>query len=129
MGHAATASYGDDQGPVATGGNAGGGQGRAAVTGGPGAGGPPVLPEVIVPLATLLGRAERPGDNRLLGPLDPALARDLAAAAARSPYTRWEVTIVDDQGYAVGHGIARPRRRRRQAAPPPGPASARCPRG
>ena len=82
------------------------------------AGGHPVLPEVTVPLATLQGTAARPGDSRLLGPLDPALARDLAAAAARSPGSRWEVTIVDDRGYATGHGIARPRRGERQHSPP-----------
>jgi hypothetical protein len=62
---------------------------------------------VTVPLATLQGRAARAGENRLLGPLDPAMARDLAAAAARSTCSRWEVTIVDDHGYAAGHGIAR----------------------
>ena len=44
-----------------------------------------MLPEVTVPLVTLQGRAARAGENRLLGPLDPAMARDLAAAAARSP--------------------------------------------
>src|ERR1700722_7900652 len=54
------------------------------------------LAEVIVPLAPLQYRAERAGDNRLLGPLDPALARDLATAAARSPASRWEVTVVDE---------------------------------
>jgi hypothetical protein len=79
-----------------------------------------VLPEVTVPLATLQGLAERPGDNRLLGPLDPAMARDLAAAAARSPHSRWEVTVVDNHGYAVGHGIARTGRGRRQQPQPPG---------
>jgi hypothetical protein len=72
-----------------------------------------------VPLATLQGRAERPGDSRLLGALDPALARDLAAAAARSPRARWEVTIVDDHGYAVGHGLARPPGGRRHKPQPP----------
>ena len=82
----------------------------------------PVLPEVIAPLATLQGRAKRPGDNRLLGPLDPALTRDLAAAAARSPNARWEITIIDDHGYATGHGVARPGRGRRQQPRPPGPA-------
>ena len=78
---------------------------------------------MTVPLATLQRRAERAGDNRLLGPLDPALARDLAAAAARSPVSRWELTVVDEHGYAIGHGIARPARgtqppaaSRRQAA-------------
>jgi hypothetical protein len=81
-----------------------------------------VLPEVTVPLVTLQGRAARAGENRLLGPLDPAMARDLAAAAARSPYSRWEVTIVDDHGYATGHGIARPSRGSPQRPRPPGPA-------
>ena len=87
-----------------------------------------MLPEVAVPLATLQGRAERPGDNRLLGALDPALARDLAAAAARSPRTRWEVTIVDDQGYAVGHGLARPGTRQASKPQPPGPTLLRAAR-
>jgi hypothetical protein len=77
---------------------------------------------VTVPLVTLQGRAERPGDNRLLGPLDPAMTRELAAAAARSPHTRWEVTIVDGQGFAVGHGIARPSRGGQQRPRPPGSA-------
>jgi hypothetical protein len=87
----------------------------------------PVLPEVTVPLVTLHGQAERPGENRLLGPLDPVLARSLAAAAARSPASRWEVTIVDEHGYAVGHGVARPQRGRRRGQgpePPPSPLSA-----
>src|SRR5579863_1087936 len=77
---------------------------------GPGTSQPPGPPlaEVTVPLATLQHRAERAGDSRLLGPLDPALARDLAAAAARSPGSRWELTVVDEHGYAIGHGIARP---------------------
>jgi hypothetical protein len=65
------------------------------------------LAEVTVPLATLQHRAARAGDSRLLGPLDPALARNLAAAAARSPASRWEVIIVDEHGYAISHGIAR----------------------
>jgi hypothetical protein len=83
----------------------------------------PALPEVAVPLATLLRQAERPGDNRLLGALDPALARDLAAAAARSPASRWEVTVVDDHGYAIGHGSARDRKPRPEprGVGPPGP--------
>ena len=113
---------GDDEGP-------GGSPGPGGIDGG-GPGGAecePVLPEVTAPLATLQGRAERPGDNRLLGPLDPALIRDLAAAAARHPFSRWEVTIVDDQGYAVGHGVARPGRSRRQPPQPPGPASGGLP--
>ncbi len=73
--------------------------------------------EVTVPLVTLQRRAERAGDSRLLGPLDPALARHLAAAAARCPHSRWEITVVDGCGYATGNGIARPAPGRRQ---PPG---------
>jgi hypothetical protein len=88
----------------------------------PGAPARPALPEIAVPLVTLTGQAERPGDNRLLGALDPPLARALAEAAARTPASRWEVTIVDDHGYAIGHGIARDRRRR--GKPPPAGSSA-----
>ncbi len=77
------------------------------------------LTEVTVPLATLQHRAERAGESRLLGPLDPALTRDLAAAAARSPRSCWELTIVDQHGYATGHGTARPARPARGASPPP----------
>jgi hypothetical protein len=85
------------------------------------------LAEVTVPLATLQHRGDRAGDSRLLGPLDPTLARDLAAAAARSPASQWELTVVDEHGYAIGHGIARPTRGTRPPPqppphPPPGPA-------
>jgi hypothetical protein len=106
------AGHDDDDGPGSGGTRPGSRDGSPA--GGPAGGaGQSALPEVTVPVATLLGQAERPGDNRLLGPLDPAMARDLAVAAARSPASRWEVTIVDDHGYAVGHGVARPGNRRR----------------
>ena len=118
-----------DDGPEDDGEDRGGGGGPGGDDDGSGGGGGhSVLPEVTVPLATLQRRAERPGENRLLGPFDPALARDLAAAAARSPDSRWAVTVVDGRGYAVGNGIARPRRAgrqgsRRQPRPPgPGPA-------
>ena len=86
------------------------------------------LAEVTVPLATLQGRAERAGDSRLLGPVDPALARNLAVAAARSPASRWEVIVVDEHGYATGHGTARPARgASAQPQPPPGSASTALP--
>jgi hypothetical protein len=55
------------------------------------------------------------------------LARDLAEAAARSPCSRWEVTVVDQQGYAAGHGIARPRRGAGQLPRPPDTASCALP--
>jgi len=109
---------GDDEGPGG-GSTPGGGSAPDGSGNRPGGGGAqPALPEVTVPLVTLQRSAARAGESRLLGPLDPAMARDLAAAAARSPSSRWEVTVVDDKGYAVGHGIARPGRGRRQLRPP-----------
>jgi len=63
---------------------------------------------LTTPLTTLLGLAERPGELSGLGPVDPALARDLARAAAASPRTTWCVTVTDEQGHAIGHGCARP---------------------
>jgi hypothetical protein len=100
---------GDDQGPSSDGGGPGGADAA------------PALPEFAVPLLTLQRQEGRPGDSRLLGPLDPAAARDLAAAAARSPGSQWEVIVVDGQGYAVGHGIARPARGQRQKPMPLSP--------
>ena len=63
---------------------------------------------LTVPLATLLGLAKRPGEIPGLGPIDPGLARDLATAAAQNPRTTWCVTVIDEQGCAIGHGCARP---------------------
>src|SRR5262245_60846677 len=94
-----------------------GGPGDAPASGRP-AGGPagghlPALParaNLTIPLATLLGLGERPGAGHGLGPLDPALARDLAATAAASPHSQWCVTVTDASGVAIGHGCARPAR-------------------
>jgi hypothetical protein len=89
---------------------------------------PPRLADLVIPLATLLGLAERPGEGHGLGPLDPALCRELAAAAIGSPWTRLCVTVTDSDGIAIGHGCARPPRRPKPAAkttaaraPAPGP--------
>jgi hypothetical protein len=106
----------------------GGGDGQPSQDGGSGpdggglvpGGDDAALPEVTVPLTTLQGHAARAGENRLLGPLDPAMARDIAAAAARSRDSRWEITVVDEHGYATGHGVARPRRGSGQEPRPPG---------
>ena len=122
---------GDDDDPGDSG-DAGGGPGD----GGPGEGGPPPAPcsgpgvnsagralqarppDLVVPLATLLGLAERPGEVQGFGMLDPALARDLAAEAAAGPHTTVCVTVTSAEGYAIGHGCARPDRslRARQEA-------------
>ena len=76
-----------------------------------------------LPLATLLGLAERPGAAHGLGPLDPALVRDLAATAAGSPHSQWCITITDSQGVAVAHGCAKPARtKKNRPASRDGPA-------
>ncbi len=97
---------------------------------GPGGGGPlaGMIPPgfaghvmLTVPEATLTGRADRPGELGGIGPVDPDLARDLAAAAARNPRSTWCVTVTDKEGHAVGHGCARPVKRRKPDGPdPPG---------
>jgi len=63
---------------------------------------------LTVPLVTLAGMADRPGQLSGIGPVDPWLARDLAAAAARNPRTSWCVTATDQHGHAAAHGCARP---------------------
>jgi hypothetical protein len=78
---------------------------------------------LTVPLATLTGLADRPGELSGLGPIDPWLARDLTAAAAANPRSTWCVTVTDEHGHAIGHGCARPepKNHRKRAGPgPPG---------
>src|SRR5580693_9238057 len=96
---------GIDSRPVGTGTGNGPGQDSAAgedskagqdvssgPDGGPGyAGGA----NLTIPLATLLHLANRPGAMTGIGPLDPDLARDLAAAAARTARSTWCVTVTD----------------------------------
>jgi hypothetical protein len=84
---------------------------------------------LTTPLTTLLGLAERPGELSGLGPVDPALARDLARAAAANAKTTWCLTVTDEHGHAIGHGCARPEpgnrtrtARNGKARPPTGPA-------
>ena len=81
---------------------------------------------LTVPLATVAGLADRPGDLAGLGPVDPWLARDLATAAAASPRTTWCLTVTDTKGYAVAHGCARaePKSHRKRAGPGPPPGGA-----
>ena len=76
---------------------------------------------LTVPLATLAGLADRPGELGSLGPVDPWLARDLAAAAARNPKTTWCLTVTDSQGHAVAHGCARPEPKKHGKRAGPGP--------
>jgi hypothetical protein len=83
-----------------------------------------------IPFLTAMGRAQRPGEARSLGVLDPALARRLAEAAARHPGSKFCVTIVDSDGHAIGHGCCKPhkprserksRKSRNKHAPPSAP--------
>jgi hypothetical protein len=112
----------------------GGGPGPAAPGGpppaGPGTGAAPAgfagRVTLTVPLGTAAGLAGRPGELAGLGPVDPWLARDLAAAAAANPKTTWCVTVTDEHGHAIGHGCARPEptshRKRGRPGSPPGAA-------
>lgn len=63
---------------------------------------------LTMPVATVLGRADNPGEAHGFGALDPELARQLAAAAARNPRSTWCVTVTDEHGHAIGHGCAKP---------------------
>ena len=76
---------------------------------------------LTVPLGTAAGLADRPGELSGLGPVDPWLARDLAAAAAPNPSTTWCVTVTDQHGHAVGHGCARPEPKSHRTRAGPGP--------
>ena len=82
---------------------------------------------LTIPLATLLGLADHPGDAAGFGPIDAALARTMATAAAGNPATIWCVTVTDQHGHPTAHGCARPDRRTgpkgqpRPAAGPPLP--------
>jgi hypothetical protein len=81
----------------------------------------PAFGNLALPLLTLLGLAERPGEAHGLGALDPALARDLTAAGARHPDSQFCITVSDDHGFAVGHGCCRPIRGKKGRAIPVDP--------
>jgi hypothetical protein len=62
---------------------------------------------LTVPLSTLLGLAQAPGEAAGYGPLDPDTARALACATAGHRGTRWHMTVTSPAGRALGHGAAR----------------------
>jgi hypothetical protein len=84
--------------------------------GGPGAGvgrpaagsGPSLAAQVTltIPWATQHGDSAVPGEAGGFGLLDPETARDLAAAAARHPDTRWCYTALHPDGTAAAHACA-----------------------
>jgi hypothetical protein len=105
----------DGQGPGSPGGHRAGGLGGSAGAG------PSVaaranltLSALDIPLLTALGLAQRPGEARGLGALDPGLARELAEAAARDPRSQFCVTIVNDHGHAIAHGCCKLVRKERR---------------
>jgi hypothetical protein len=71
---------------------------------------------ITVPHTVLDSDAGPPGEVAGFGIVDHADTRDLVAAAAGHPATRWRVTVLNPDGTAAAHGCAvgsRPR--------PPGP--------
>ena len=102
-------------------------RGPAGGPGGSGSGGPPgadagpslaALVTITVAWSTLTGQSATPAEVGGYGTVDAADARDLAAAAARDPRTRWCVTALHPDGTAAAHGCAPGRH------PPPGPGTA-----
>ena len=113
-------------GSGAAGGPGGSGQGRDPATGPGGSGhgdqpgadaGPSLaaLVNITVPWSALTGQSAAPAEVGGYGTVDAADARDLAAAAARDPRTRWCVTALHPDGTAAAHGCAPGRH-----PPPPG---------
>jgi hypothetical protein len=109
-------------GPGGPGGNGPGGRGPGPRPGqapapAPGAGAGPSIAALVtltIPLATWQGRSEAPGQADGFGLLGGDDARDLAAAAARHPRTRWCITALNPDGTAAAHACLPGRH------PPPG---------
>jgi hypothetical protein len=59
---------------------------------------------LTVPLSTYLDSGTEPGHVAGLGPIDPALARELTVRAAAHPASRFCLTIAGPDGRAIGHG-------------------------
>ena len=102
------------------GGNGGSGPGPAGTGPGRQAGpgdGPSfaALVTITVPLGTLAGESDEPAQAAGFGLVDAETARDLVAAAARHPSTRWCVTALHPDGTAAAHGCAKGR----HSVPPP----------
>ena len=66
------------------------------------------LPVFLLPLLTVLGLADNPGEAGRAGIADPDLVRQLAAAAAAAAGSgsRWHLTLTNGSGHPIGHGCA-----------------------
>jgi len=62
---------------------------------------------LTMPLTTWLGLTTEPGEAAGLGALDAGVCRDLAAALASNPGSRWCLTLTGPDGRAAAHGCAR----------------------
>ncbi len=62
---------------------------------------------LVMPATTWLGLADSPGEAGGHGAIDAATCRDLAAALATHPATRWCLTLTGPNGQAIAHGCAR----------------------
>ena len=62
---------------------------------------------LTMPASAWLGLSDVPGEAGGFGALDAGTCRDLAAALAANPATRWCVTLVKPDGRPVAHGCAR----------------------
>jgi hypothetical protein len=69
---------------------------------------------LTMPLGTWLGLSQSPGEVPGFGPLDADDCRSLGKATAGHPWTRWCLTLTDENGHPIAHGCARRRR-----GPPP----------
>ena len=117
------ADPGSDPGPDGNSGPGGNGNGPSGPSGpsgsAPGRGPAPgpslaALVTITIPLDTWQGRSGTPGQADGFGLLDGDDARDLVAAAARHPSTRWCVTALNPDGTAAAHACLPGRH------PPPG---------
>jgi hypothetical protein len=62
---------------------------------------------LVLPATTWLGLTDTPGEIAGTGAADAATCRDLAAALAAHPGSRWCLTLTGHNGRAVAHGCAR----------------------
>jgi len=62
---------------------------------------------LTMPLSAWLGATHSPGEVTGFGSLTAETCRDLAEHIARSPGTRWCLTLTNAAGHAVGHACAR----------------------
>jgi hypothetical protein len=101
-----------DNGPA----DGAGGNGRARRSGQDAGPSLAALVNITVPWSATTGQPGTLADVAGFGLVDAADTRDLLAAAARDPRTRWCVTMLHPDGTAAAHGCAAGRH-----PPPPGP--------